>query len=75
MYENLALYIDGVFISGGSRREQDVHNPATGEVIGHLPHATTEELDRALNAAQRAFESWKNVSRWRRAASCERSAI
>jgi succinate-semialdehyde dehydrogenase / glutarate-semialdehyde dehydrogenase len=62
MYENLALYIDGDFISGGGRREQEVNNPATGEVIGRLPHATTEDLDRALGAAQRAFETWKNVS-------------
>src|SRR5262249_27628551 len=62
MYENLALYIDGEFISGGSRREQDVHNPATGEVIGKLPHASTEDLERALGAAQRAFETWRNVS-------------
>jgi len=62
MYENLALYIDGEFISGGGRREQEVNNPATGEVIGRLPHATTEDLDRALGAAQRAFETWKNVS-------------
>ncbi|HET7096025.1 MAG TPA: aldehyde dehydrogenase family protein, partial [Casimicrobiaceae bacterium] len=62
MYETLALYIDGEFISGGGRREQEVHNPATGEVIGRLPHATTEDLDRALAAGQRAFETWRNVS-------------
>ena len=30
MYESLALYIDGEFIAGGGRREQDVHNPASG---------------------------------------------
>jgi len=62
MYESLALYIDGEFIAGGGRREQEVHNPASGEVIGRLPHASTEDLDRALAAAQRAFESWRNVS-------------
>lgn len=62
MYESLALYIDGKFISGSDRREQDVHNPATGEVIGRLPHASRDDLDHALNAAKRAFESWKSVS-------------
>ena len=46
MYESLALYIDGEFISGGGRREHNVHNPATGEVIGRLPHETTGDLDR-----------------------------
>ena len=62
MYEQLALYIDGEFISGEGRRTQDVINPATLEVLGQLPHATEADLDRALAAAQRAFESWKKSS-------------
>ncbi len=62
MYQDLALYIDGEFIKGGDRREQDVLNPATQEVIGKLPHATRADLDRALAAAQRAFQSWKKTS-------------
>lgn len=62
MYESLALYIDGEFIAGGGRREQDVHNPASGQAIGRLPHASTEDLDRALATAQRAFETWRSVS-------------
>jgi len=62
MYQDLALYIDGEFVRGGGRREQDVFNPATLEVVGKLPHATREDLDRALAAAQRAFESWRHTS-------------
>ena len=62
MYPKLSLYIDGQFIGAEGRREQDVINPATGEVIGKLPHATREDLDRALAAAARAFESWKKTS-------------
>ena len=54
-YPQLSLYIDGEFIQGGGRREQDIINPATHEVIGKLPHATREDLDRALTAAARAF--------------------
>src|SRR3546814_7531055 len=62
MYEQLALYIDGEFLAGEGRRTQDVINPATLEVLGQLPHATEADLDRALAAAQRAFESWKHRS-------------
>lgn len=62
MYEQLALYIDGEFVAGEGRRTQDVINPATLEVLGQLPHATQADLDRALAAAQRAFESWKKSS-------------
>ena len=61
-YPSLSLYIDGQFISALGRKEQDVLNPATNQVIGKLPHATTEDLQHALNAAQRAFESWKKTS-------------
>lgn len=61
-YEDLALYIDGEFIKGGGRREQDIINPATMEVLGKLPHATRDDLDRALKAAERAFASWKKTS-------------
>ena len=62
MYETLSLYIDGEFIQGGGRREQDVFNPATNEVIGKLPHATRDDLDAALASAQRAFETWRHSS-------------
>ena len=61
-YETLALYIDGAWLTGEGRREQEVLNPATDEVLGQLPHATTADLDRALASAQRAFESWRNSS-------------
>jgi len=61
-YPQLSLYIDGEFIHGGGRHEQDILNPATQAVIGKLPHATREDLEQALAAAARAFESWKKSS-------------
>lgn len=68
MYETLALYIDGEFVSGEGRKTQDVVNPATGDVLGQLPHATQKDLDRALAAAERAFQTWKVSSPMDRAA-------
>lgn len=62
MYETLALYIDGEFLAGDGRKTQPVTNPSTLEVLGQLPHATTADLDRALAAAQRAFETWRHSS-------------
>ncbi len=62
-YPELSLYIDGEFIGCGTgRREQDVVDPADHAVIGKLPHASTEDLNRALTSAQRAFDSWKKTS-------------
>ena len=68
MYTPLALYIDGEFLGGEGRHEQDVINPATGEVLGRLPHARPEDLQRALAAAQRAFGQWRHSSPMERSA-------
>lgn len=73
MYENLCLYIDGEFLAGDGRREQDVFDPATGRVLGRLPHANRADLDRALAAAQRAFNSWRHVSPMERGAILRRA--
>ncbi|ANB75606.1 NAD-dependent succinate-semialdehyde dehydrogenase [Paraburkholderia phytofirmans OLGA172] len=67
MYEKLSLYIDGEFIDGGPRSSQNVLNPSTLETIAHLPHADEVDLDRAIAAAHRAFESWRQTSAMDRA--------
>ena len=60
-YERLGMLIDGRWIYETERRD-DVVDPATGQIIGHLPHATDADLANAVASAQRAFESWKNRS-------------
>lgn len=62
IYETLALYIEGEFVESDGRRTEEVRNPATGEVLAHLPHASRADLDRALSAAERAFVSWSKSS-------------
>ena len=47
-HSSLHLLIGGEKVSGGSRKTQDVIDPATAEVLGSLPHATTDDLDTAL---------------------------
>jgi succinate-semialdehyde dehydrogenase/glutarate-semialdehyde dehydrogenase len=62
MYPELSLYINGRFIGIEGRKAQDVQDPATGELLGRLPWASTEDIDAALKAAQSAFQSWRLVS-------------
>ena len=62
MYQQLSLYINGEFISGDGRKMQNVINPATQDVLGQLPHASQADLDMALQAAEKAFASWKKSS-------------
>lgn len=59
MYPPLYLYIDGEFIDSDQRDGQDVRDPANLEVLGILPWATQGDLDRAIESAHRAFQSWR----------------
>jgi acyl-CoA reductase-like NAD-dependent aldehyde dehydrogenase len=55
--ENLSMLIDGAMVS--SDTFSDVINPATGEVVYRVPDCSREELDVAMNAAQRAYREWR----------------
>jgi aldehyde dehydrogenase (NAD+) len=51
------LLIDGKLVNAtGGRRYPNV-NPATEEVIGEVADATREDMDRAIGAARRAFDT------------------
>ena len=66
MYTDLALFIDGAFLSGEGRDSEPVLNPATGQVLARLPHATAADLDRALASAATAFPIWRRTSAYDR---------
>ncbi len=67
-YPALHLLIDGEKLTGDGRKTEEVINPATEEVLGNLPHATSADLDRALEAAQRGFHEWRRTSADKRSA-------
>ncbi|MFW2851806.1 aldehyde dehydrogenase family protein [Sphingomonas sp. TX0543] len=50
------MLIDGKLERGSATFE--VVNPATEEVLATAPDATREDLDRAIDAARRAFSGW-----------------
>jgi succinate-semialdehyde dehydrogenase / glutarate-semialdehyde dehydrogenase len=61
-YPALQLFIDGEWCDGSTGESEPVYNPATGGVIGHVPHASTEDLDRALAAAAKGFRVWSAMT-------------
>jgi succinate-semialdehyde dehydrogenase/glutarate-semialdehyde dehydrogenase len=65
MYPEVSLYIDGRWENAG-RETEPVLNPATGEAIGAVPHATRSDLDAALEAAAKGFQTWRKVSAYDR---------
>ena len=60
-YPEPTLFIDGEQFGAESRQVEPVFDPSTNEVIAQLPHASIADLDRALDAAQRAFHGWRNT--------------
>ena len=58
-YADLKLFIAGEWVSGQGRKTQPVVSPATGETLGELPHASAEDLDRALEAAHKSWPMWR----------------
>jgi succinate-semialdehyde dehydrogenase/glutarate-semialdehyde dehydrogenase len=68
LYADYGLYIDGVWRAATHSGARAVHDPATESVVGVIPMAQQDDLDAALQAAQRAFRTWSKVSPWERAA-------
>jgi succinate-semialdehyde dehydrogenase / glutarate-semialdehyde dehydrogenase len=66
-YGELKLLVDGEWLGPEGRVTEDVINPATGEPIAALPHATPADLDRAVAAASREFKTWKAMTAYDRA--------
>jgi malonate-semialdehyde dehydrogenase (acetylating) / methylmalonate-semialdehyde dehydrogenase len=62
----ISHWIDGVVVEGTSGRSGPVYNPAAGVQTGEVDFAGPEEVDRAVQAAKRAFESWRTFSLSRR---------
>ena len=59
MYEKLELLINGKWRQGSGGKTETVYNPATGEALGELPHASIADLDEALVASEKAFQVWR----------------
>ena len=66
MYPDTQLYIDGAWCAAASGRTHPVINPATGEIIGKFAWADRADLDRALAAVDKGFQTWKKVSAYER---------
>lgn len=62
VYPRLQMFIDNDWTEGSGTSGEDVRNPATLDVLGRLPHATRADLDRAVAAAERGFQTWSQAT-------------
>jgi malonate-semialdehyde dehydrogenase (acetylating)/methylmalonate-semialdehyde dehydrogenase len=56
--DTITHYINGVKVDTQSGRYADVFNPALGEPVARVALGTTEEVDAAVRAAEKAFPAW-----------------
>lgn len=63
----LQNYVGGTWVDSTGTRTEPVFNPATGEVITNAPLSGAEDVDRAVQAAEGAFDAWRETPVFRRA--------
>lgn len=54
-------FINGEYSAFGGRQFIPVFEPATGKQYAQIPESGTDEVNTAVQAAEEAFEKWKNV--------------
>ncbi|TMD99268.1 MAG: aldehyde dehydrogenase family protein [Chloroflexi bacterium] len=61
------LFIDGRMVDAHSKKRFPTINPATEKTLSEVAEADEVDVDRAVKAASKAFESWSHLSASRRA--------
>ena len=68
--ERDTLFIGGEWVTPAGMGTIEVLDSTTEEVIGHIPEASPEDVDRAVAAARPAFEAWSQVPLEQRLDAC-----
>jgi len=55
-------FINGNFVDSISNNTVDIISPSTGDVIGKVPLCNANELNIAIDAAEKAFPSWSGLT-------------
>ncbi len=74
-YDNRQFYIDGAWVDPVEAKELKVINPASEEVAGVISMGSSKDVDRAVMAARRAFDSYSRTSPAERLALMERILV
>lgn len=68
MQDHLQFYIDGQWVNPVSPRSLEVINPSSEQAIARISMGSAADVDKAVAAARRAFESYSRTSREERLA-------
>jgi aldehyde dehydrogenase (NAD+) len=62
MADQLNFYIDGAWVPPAKPATRDVINPATEQSVGKISMGSAEDVDRAVKAARKAFETFSRTT-------------
>ena len=63
MKDKLQFYINGTWVESDSSERIEVINPANEEIVGHVTAGTAADIDKAVQAANKAFKTYQDTSR------------
>ncbi len=63
-----SMFVNGEWVAAASGEAAESVSPATGEVIGTVPQGDRSDAQRAIDAANAAFDGWSRLTAFERAA-------
>ena len=60
--KTLKNFVGGEYVDASNGRTYDLVNPATGQTFAQAPISEQADIDRAFEAAERAFETWRETT-------------
>ena len=63
----LKNYVNGAWVQSQSDHYEEVYNPATREIVAHVPLSTAQDVEIAVQSALKAYEQWSKTPVPRRA--------
>ncbi|MEE2774678.1 MAG: NAD-dependent succinate-semialdehyde dehydrogenase [Pseudomonadota bacterium] len=60
--ERIQMLINGQWRDGSEGNSQPLINPATEEVLAHVPHASEADLEEAIQASDEGFKVWRDFT-------------
>lgn len=72
---HVKLFIDGNWVPSQSQGEFFIINPATEEVVATACQADAEDTRSTIDAAQKGFQVWKNITPWERSTLLREAAV
>ena len=66
MYSKFGQFIDGKWQPAQNKDTYEVINPATEEIIGNASKASSVDVEKALNSAEKGLKIWRDTAPWQR---------